>query len=221
MSQHVRNGGGDSEMEILPVSPIDAVIVCGFIGFDDASGSIRPKVGARLVAFDGIPVEVGRWTFESIRKAIQARGRPLTLSFRNDILSPKQETILKKALADIAAFSQPQTQSIPSNLQYSLPKSGSRGENPHSYLDDETLAGGASSASSTTSSQRSHFRKFYSFSETGSSVSSAVAPLVSNLMKKSKNKQQHQTKFAEPEYLRRQSSSHDEMRLNEFRSSML
>jgi hypothetical protein len=224
MSQHSRSRGRSTEdTEILPVSPVDAVIVCGFIGFDDSSGSIRPKVGARLVAFDGIPVEVGRWTFESIRKAIQARSRPLTLSFRNDILSPKQQTILKKALDDIAAVSPP-PQPIPANLQYRLPKTGSQGEN---YLDEETLAA-ASSASSTTSSQRSRFnKKHYSFSETGSSISSAVAPLVSNLMKKStKQKQQQQQQMqrqqhAEPEYLRRQSSSHDQMRLHEFRSSML
>lgn len=224
MSQHSRSRGRSTEdTEILPVSPVDAVIVCGFIGFDDSSGSIRPKVGARLVAFDGIPVEVGRWTFESIRKAIQARSRPLTLSFRNDILSPKQQAILKKALDDIAAVSPP-PQSIPANLQYPLPKTGSQGEN---YLDEETLAA-ASSASSTTSSQRSRFsKKHYSFSETGSSISSAVAPLVSNLMKKStKQKQQQQQQMqrqqhAEPEYLRRQSSSHDQMRLHEFRSSML
>lgn len=224
MSQHSRSRGRSTEdTEILPVSPVDAVIVCGFIGFDDSSGSIRPKVGARLVAFDGIPVEVGRWTFESIRKAIQARSRPLTLSFRNDILSPKQQAILKKALDDIAAVSPP-PQSIPANLQYPLPKTGSQGE---TYLDEETLAA-ASSASSTTSSQRSRFnKKHYSFSETGSSISSAVAPLVSNLMKKStKQKQQHlqqmqRQQHAEPEYLRRQSSSHDQMRLHEFRSSML
>ena len=56
---------------------------------------------ARLVAFDGIPVEVGKWTFESIRKSIQARGRPLTLSFRNDFLTSKQREILTKAVEKI------------------------------------------------------------------------------------------------------------------------
>lgn len=223
LSQHSKNRGNNPEMEsILPVSPVDAVIVCGFIGFDDSSGSIRPKVGARLVAFDGIPVEVGRWTFESIRKAIQARSRPLTLSFRNDTLSPKQQDILKKALSDIAAAS-PQYQSIPANPQYNLPRPGSRGESHHQYLDEQSLAA-ASTESSTTSSQRSRFKKHYSFSETGSSISSAVAPLVSNLMKKSTKQQQqlrHQQQSSEPEYVRRQPSSHDQMRLDEFRSSML
>jgi hypothetical protein len=220
MSQHSKNRGGNLDMEIVPVSPADAVIVCGFIGFDDSSGSIRPKVGARLVAFDGIPVEVGRWTFESIRKAIQARSRPLTLSFRNDTLSAKQQDILKKALDDIAAVSPP-PQSIPANPQYI---SRSRGESYRQYLDEQSLAA-ASSASSTTSSQRSRFKKHYSFSETGSSISSAVAPLVSNLMKKSTKQQpqqgQQQQQFSQPEYMRRQLSSHDQMRLDEFRSSML
>jgi hypothetical protein len=216
MSQHSRNHGGNLDMEILPVSPVDAVIVCGFIGFDDSSGSIRPKVGARLVAFDGIPVEVGRWTFESIRKAIQARSRPLTLSFRNDVLSAKQQDILRKALDDIAAVSPP-PQSIPANPQYI---SRSRGESHRQYLDEQSLAA-ASSASSTTSSQTSRFKKHYSFSETGSSISSAVAPLVSNLMKKSTKQQQQQQQFSEPEYMRRQLSSHDQRRLDEFRSSML
>lgn len=223
MSQHSRNRGGNpEEMEILPVSPVDAVIVCGFIGFDDSSGSIRPKVGARLVAFDGIPVEVGRWTFESIRKGIQARSRPLTLSFRNDILSQRQQDILKKALGDIAAAVAPPPQStIPANPQYILPQAGSRGESHHQYLDEQSLAA-ASTASSTTSSQRSRFKKHYSFSETGSSISSAVVPLVSNLMKKSTTQQQQQQRQpSEPEYMRRQLSSHDQMRLDEFRSSML
>ena len=223
LSQHSKKRGGNSEMEsILPVSPVDAVIVCGFIGFDDSSGSIRPKVGARLVAFDGIPVEVGRWTFESIRKGIQARGRPLTLSFRNDALSPKQQDILKKALGDISAAAPP-PQSIPTNPQYHLPRAGSRGESHQQYLDEQSLAA-ASTESSTTSSQRSRFKKHYSFSETGSSLSSAVAPLVSNLMKKSTKQQQQQRQqqqFSEPEYVRRQLSSHDQMRLDEFRSSML
>jgi len=223
LSQHSKKRGGNSEMEsILPVSPVDAVIVCGFIGFDDSSGSIRPKVGARLVAFDGIPVEVGRWTFESIRKGIQARGRPLTLSFRNDALSPKQQDILKKALGDISAAAPP-PQSIPTNPQFNFPRTGSRGESHKQYLDEQSLAA-ASTESSTTSSQRSRFKKHYSFSETGSSLSSAVAPLVSNLMKKSTKQQQQQRQqqqFSEPEYVRRQLSSHDQMRLDEFRSSML
>jgi type II secretory pathway component PulM len=81
-------------------TPIDAVLVCGLVGFDDSANRVPPKLGARLVAFDGISVEVGRWTFDSIRKAIQARSRPLTLSFRNDFLTTEQRSILTKAIAD-------------------------------------------------------------------------------------------------------------------------
>ena len=82
-------------------TPVDAVLVCGFEGFDDSGNNVRPKLGARLVAFDGVSVEVGRWTFDSIGKAIKARGRPLTLSFRNDFLTTDQRSIMTKAVGDM------------------------------------------------------------------------------------------------------------------------
>jgi hypothetical protein len=41
--------------------PKDIVLVCGFHGFDDLSNNKRPLLGARLIAFDGISVEVGPW----------------------------------------------------------------------------------------------------------------------------------------------------------------
>eukprot|EP00977_Amphora_coffeiformis_P013225 scaffold3408_cov129-Amphora_coffeaeformis.AAC.20 len=82
-------------------SPVDAVLVCGFQGFDESGVNVRPKLGARLVAFDGVSVEVGRWTFDSIRKAIQSRSRPLTLSFRNDFLTTEQREILTRAVKDV------------------------------------------------------------------------------------------------------------------------
>lgn len=94
-------GGTDDDACLQVATPIDAVLVCGFDGFDDTGNNVRPKLGARLVAFDGVSVEVGRWTFDSIRKAIQARGRPLTLSFRNDFLTTDQRTIMTKAVAKI------------------------------------------------------------------------------------------------------------------------
>jgi PH domain len=85
-------------------SPKDSVLVCGFRGFDTSTNNIRPILGARLVAFDGISVERGAWTFESIRKAIQDCERPLTLSFRNDFLTTKQREILAKAISDMNAM---------------------------------------------------------------------------------------------------------------------
>ena len=104
-------------------TPIDAVLVCGFHGFDDDSNSKRPKLGARLVAFDGVSVEIGRWTFESVKRAIQARGRPLTLSFRNDYLTSQQREILTKAVNDVTISRSRyppkihQNQSVPYHLQ--------------------------------------------------------------------------------------------------------
>jgi len=88
-------------------SPEDIVLVCGFEGFDDSGVNRRPKLGARLVAFDGISVEVGKWTFQSIRRAIKSRGRPLTLSFRNDYLTTEQRAILTKAVKDVDAKRDP------------------------------------------------------------------------------------------------------------------
>lgn len=98
-----------SNEDFCPVaSPKDIVLVCGFNDFDDSNANKRPKLGARLVAFDGISVEVGPWTFDSIRKGIQARGRPLTLSFRNDFLTTEQRAILTKAVMDVDAKHTPE-----------------------------------------------------------------------------------------------------------------
>lgn len=55
------------------------------------------------MAFDGVSVEIGKWTFESVRNAIQSRGRPLTLSFRDDYLTMEQRAVLTKAVAETEA----------------------------------------------------------------------------------------------------------------------
>ena len=91
------------EIQLKMPMPTDTVLVCGFDGFDASGLNQRPKLGARLVAFDGISVEMGEWTFESIKKAIKSRGRPLTLSFRNDFLTTEQREILTKAIKDVDA----------------------------------------------------------------------------------------------------------------------
>ena len=114
ISELARSGGshndqkhkkGDEKDDLYcPVAtPKDAVLVCGFAGFEESGNNVRPKLGARLVAFDGISVEIGKWTFDSIRKAIKARGRPLTLSFRDDFLTTEQRAILTKAVSDVEA----------------------------------------------------------------------------------------------------------------------
>lgn len=91
----------ENEITCELATPVDAVLVCGFQGFDESSANVRPKLGARLVAFDGVSIEVGKWTFDAVRMAIQARDRPLTLSFRNDFLTTEQRTILTKAVRDM------------------------------------------------------------------------------------------------------------------------
>ena len=106
--------GHDTDMqEFCPIAtPDDIVLVCGFQGFDDSGMNKRPQLGARLVAFDGISVEIGHWTFDSIRKAIKARGRPLTLSFRNDYLTSEQRTVLTKAVMEVDAKGPPPRHAI-------------------------------------------------------------------------------------------------------------
>jgi len=89
-------------------TPSDFVLVCGFEGFNLSLSMNRPKLGARLVAFDGISVENGPWTFDSIRRAIKSRSRPLKLSFRNDPLTPDQRSILTQALNDVDVHRGPQ-----------------------------------------------------------------------------------------------------------------
>jgi len=85
------------------IVPADIVLVCGFFGFDDNKYTMKPSLGARLVAFDGISVERGPWTFDTVKKGIKARGRPLTLTFRDDFLTTKQRSILTKAAAEVKA----------------------------------------------------------------------------------------------------------------------
>ena len=193
---------------------------------------------ARLVAFDGIPVEVGKWTFESIRKSILARGRPMTLSFRNDFLTPKQRTILTKAVEAVnppsnatSGVTAAAAASYGSIAGYTDPTTTfSSSISPTGY--DHTIHRSSSSVSSQRSSQPKS--KYYSFSEAGSSISSAVAPLVSNLLSNSlsknasgkKNPHQDQEEEDElvfaPSYMKRTSDSLDKMRHHhDFQSGLL
>lgn len=273
--------------EFCPLAlPEDIVLVCGFQGFDDSGTNQRPKLGARLVAFDGISVEVGRWTFDAIRKAIKARGRPLTLSFRNDFLTIEQRSILTKAVMDVDA-KRPAPPPRPV-IQYERPPSTTpsvnsalshesdhfvnnfndtrgnhikQGINQYHHdrgaLDDDAGLDISSKAtadsncwercppsvSSTTSSLSSTHRaggdhhqhhalrrlsstslsthkttasNFRSFSDTGSSshvISSALAPLMTNLLKGvssssdhggRRDRVQHRRPRFEPDYLHRE-----------------
>ena len=42
-----RNHQDALSMECLPATPADAVLVCGFIGFDDSTGNSRPQLGGK------------------------------------------------------------------------------------------------------------------------------------------------------------------------------
>jgi len=100
--------------------PKHNVLVCGFEGFDEASGNRRPSLGARLVGFDGISIERGPWTFEAVRKAIKAAGRPLTLTFRDDFLTHEQRAILTRAIGDVES-SNYHGLHLPQDRQYPVP----------------------------------------------------------------------------------------------------
>ena len=108
------NDGAQQDVNAKVAMPIDVVLVCGFHGFDGNVNPKRPDLGARLVAFDGISVELGSWTFDSIRRGIQARSRPITLSFRNDPLSIQQREILTKAVAELNHSTPPVPRPFPS-----------------------------------------------------------------------------------------------------------
>jgi hypothetical protein len=177
-------------------TPKDAVLVCGFEGFDDSGNYQRPKLGARLVAFDGVSVEIGNWTFDSIRKAIKARGRPLTLSFRNDFLTTVQRTILTKAVSDMENEAPPLRRTIQYRTHHDRPPSTTPsinsaishesdcfvngGDNQNdNELDLSASVAGSSTCWQNTFSASSHSRSshhtlsnFRSLSETGGAASS-------------------------------------------------
>jgi hypothetical protein len=227
-------------------TPVDAVLVCGFQGFDDSGTNVRPNLGARLIAFDGVSVEVGHWTFDSIRKSIQSRARPLTLSFRNDFLTTEQRTILTKAVKEVDLVVPPPRRALqyqtsedrpsstdPSMQSYEtghfINESDSRGA---ARTEDEDLSVSAASSDNyreyalpqsfsgakSFSSLKSN-GNFRSFSEAGSSASSilsAVAPLMTNLLHRRPS-----DPFT-PEYLRRAPESvEDTPQHQDFKSELL
>jgi hypothetical protein len=46
-SQSNRNQQNSISMECQPATPADAILVCGFIGFDDSTGNSRPQLGGK------------------------------------------------------------------------------------------------------------------------------------------------------------------------------
>jgi hypothetical protein len=192
----------DNSDEAGVAVPLDAVLVCGFHGFDDTANHKRPKLGAHLVAFDGISVELGRWTFESIRKAIQARSRPLTLSFRDDFLTTEQRSILTRAVAEVDNAIPPPQRTIQYRTSSDAPSRSGALMSLHSrepsheseqFINDfrQGSVGDGDDLSTSSYPYRTFSantsvvsQDFRSFSQAGSSsvYSSTIGPLVGQLM---------------------------------------
>jgi hypothetical protein len=206
-------------------TPVDAVLVCGFHGFDNQANHVRPNLGARLVAFDGISVEIGRWTFDSVRKAIQARGRPLTLSFRNDFLTTKQRAILTKAVSDIGKTIPLSRRTIqykkqrppsaePDSISSSQSHETEQFVNDAHHCDDDDMSVSVSNSAHYSTFGRSFsasqsvgsYQNYRSFSDAGSSsvFSSTLGPLVGNLMT---NLKKNEPSLGVPNYLRSDAAS--------------
>jgi peptidoglycan hydrolase CwlO-like protein len=172
--------------------PIDAVLVCGFCGFDEVAHP-KPSIGSRLIAFDGISIEVGRWTFDSVRMAIQARKRPITLSFRNDPLSKEQRDIITRAAQEMKNSSDSTASSkiINSCTNYLHPITEDWFPPPPlNIITESNFKGGSSSSCSKYAdgdySTIGSNRSVSSFSDAGTAASSivslAVGPLVASIL---------------------------------------
>jgi len=75
----------------------EAFLVKDFQGFD-TSLNVRPTLGARLIAIDGILVTEGRWSMEKVLKILsenQEDDGKVVLTFRNDPLNKEQKKILE------------------------------------------------------------------------------------------------------------------------------
>ena len=146
----------------------------------------------------------------------------MTLSFRNDFLTPKQREILTKAVDDV---------NQPPHYEPAAHSNVFRGRASSSTIErnqdhQNTIYTSTSSISSQPSQpSQPNNRKYYSFSEAGSSiVSSAVPQLVSNLLSNKRSNAgsgKQQDDFA-PDYLRRTTDSLDQMRHHhDFQSGLL
>lgn len=189
-TQHI--GSMDDTCQVA--TPIDAVLVCGFNGFASATHHRKPTLGARLVAIDGRSVEVGQWTYTSIRKAIAAHGRPLTLSFRDDYLATEQRAMLTKAIAEdnVTKSSRDMMHhgllrkvpdSIPASSS-SMSESDALGHRRLSDYDDDLSVSVSSTHCEKSYPAHGGGETFRSFSDAGSSsvFSTSLGPLMATLM---------------------------------------
>ena len=219
--QHSNFLNKEAEPSMQVAAPADTVLICGFHGFDDAGDSReRPRLGARLVAFDGVSVEIGRWTFESVRKAIQARGRPLTLSFRNDYLTTIQRSILTRAVQEMESNLPPPRPIFQCKMEGPKISQDLKNEQQQEVIPvgNHFLGRDSTKASFTHTQQSYQNREFLppkseltSFSEVGSTTGSvfpsALGPLMSGLISGVSKSEFQQPPIKEipaaPEYLKR------------------
>lgn len=228
-----RRASTSAQDNLCPVIlPADIVLVCGFCGFDGNSCNTKPSLGARLVAFDGISVERGPWTFDTVSKAIKARGRPLTLTFRDDHLNTNQRSILTKAASEVEALSTiPRPTVHYRSKEISLHKTRSQLNNPvpkspprewlrrrnypkaattalqysvrHSHSDPDYKDVGIKVADSESNCSHSENWKSFSDSGTSSIFSTKFSPFLSGLMLGlSKNEHRENDNFT-PSFCRR------------------
>jgi len=210
--------------------PKHFVLVCGFQGFDEASSNRRPSLGARLVGFDGMSIERGPWTFEAVRKAIKARGRPLTLTFRDDYLTTDQRLVLTKAANDVELSSKnqpPRPTSRPMNVPGTInavTKSGDRMTKSPSFSDiSRDLQSQDDSTTLSTCSRSSDNWRTFSDAGSASVNSSRFSPLMANLLSgipSTGERKKAQSPFT-PEYFRRSNDSLDSASHQEFKASLL
>jgi hypothetical protein len=229
------------------ILPKDIVLVCGFHGFDNTANNERPNLGARLIAFDGISIERGPWTFDTVKKAIKARQRPLTLSFRDDYLTMDQRAILTKAAADVAD-SNPRRKRLGTQVTPGIPRvinarcKGVFGGSKSDYMSGDLLNNDSQRndlnqnwlrrdvmnddsdidlSVSTDNNSRSS-ENWKSFSDAGSSsvFSTKFAPLMAGLIAGIKEEQKVGTYT--PEYFRRAPDSLDSISHHrEFKAGLL
>ena len=193
--------------------PKHNVLVCGFNGFDNTSGNRKPSLGARLVGFDGMSIERGPWTFEAVRSGIKARGRPLTLTFRDDYLTTEQRAILTKAAHDVEqTTNQPPRHhgrfNVPATIN-AITKSAEFIAKSPSFSDVSRDVQSHDDSTTITDYSRSS-ENWRTFSDNGSSsaFSSRFSPLVAGLMTglSSTDKKKGEAPFT-PEYFRRSTDS--------------
>lgn len=86
----------NNEIEISSICK-EAFLVKDFQGFD-TSLNVRPALGARLIAIDGVLVTEGRWSMGKVLKILsdthEDNGK-VVLTFRNDPLSEEQKRLLE------------------------------------------------------------------------------------------------------------------------------